>query len=168
MKLETVEEFEKRTEMMSAEGKEQAAEELVRHVVNVLEQKRPIHSIMSKELMETLNDSYIRHLSEHIGFFGVSEGAGHEMYMQGHAQYKREVREALVKKASATMARTNDSPDLKLANEHLATKWDWICKGLFGQLNWTCPTPAPLVTQTFIKNLDVMISDIADAFEEVC
>jgi hypothetical protein len=168
IELESAEEFQKRTAQMSGEEQEEAKEALFQNIITVMSQKEPIRSILPKSLFQTIDTSYIRHISEDIGFFGVPEGTdGYDRYMKGFSAYYEEVKVALLEKASSSRTCGHDSVDIMLANNHLVTKWEWLCKDVLSGFHWSSQTSQPLLTQTFIKNMDGSILEIAPAFEEV-
>jgi hypothetical protein len=168
MELESVEEFGKRTAQMSEKDQEEAKEALFNNIITVMGQKEPIRSILPPSLLQTIDTSYTRHISEEIGFFGVPEGTnGYERYMKGFSAYSKEVRDALLAKAASSRTCGHDSVDITLANDYLLPKWEWLCKDVLFGFHWSSPTPQPLLTQTFIKNMDGLICEIAPAFEEV-
>lgn len=168
MKLESVEDFGKRTAQMSLRDQEQEKDVLFKNIITVMGQKEPIRSILPQTLLQTIDTSYARHISEDIGFFGVPEGTDeYERYMKGFLAYSNEVKEALLAKAASSRTCGHDSGDITLANDHLVTKWEWLCKDMLSGFHWSSETPQPLLTQTFIKNMDGLIHKIAPAFEEV-
>lgn len=168
MELESVEEFRERTAQMSGEQQENARDALFNNIVTMMAQNTPIRSILPKSLLQTIDTSYIRHISEDIGYFGVPAGTdGYDRYMKGFSAYSNEVKEALLEKASSSRTCSHDSADITLANKHLVTKWEWLSKDVLSGFHWSSQTSQPLLTQTFIKNMDGSILEIAPAFEEV-
>ena len=61
-----------------------------------------------------------------------------------------------------------ESSDLKEINDHLVVKWEWMSKkGTFDGNKWSTSTGVPLLSTTFIKNLDFMVQPVCPAFEQV-
>jgi hypothetical protein len=130
-----------------------------------MEQNEPIPSALPKTLLKTIDNSYIKHVSNYIGYFGVKKGSGmHKKYQEGFKAYAKEVEEALEEKAASV---ETESESIKQINKYLVTKWHWIIHGLFDGMMWTTDTRVPLCTQTVIKHLDALVDPIANAFGEV-
>jgi hypothetical protein len=166
--IESVEAFKERAQGMKDDEVEEAHRELVTQVLRTMEQKEAIPSMLSKTLLKHVDQSYIRHVSKHMGFFGSPEGSKPwTEYQEGFQEYKKEVEEAFDAKVSSVQRDETESVDLKLINDKLIVKWHWIMDGLFTGHTWGVATQTPLPTQTVIRHMDDLISPIASAFEEV-
>jgi|SRR5882762_388063 len=168
MSLESVEAFEERTAKLQGDEADEEMGDLVRAVMDVLKEKEAIPSALPPSLLEELNSSYIRHLSPLIGLFGCQKNRMEwKAYDDAYSKYSEEVEELLSAKVASVVEDAADNEDLKKINEHLIIKWAWLNKGIFDGQKWSTSTRIPLLTQTFIKNLDSMVDEIGPSFEEV-
>ena len=168
IKLTLLEDFKNETKSKVEEEKEAMVEDIRGHIFAVMEQKEPICNALPPSLLKAIDNIYIRHVSEHIGFIGSPDGTEqHKMYQEGFAKYVEEVEVELERKAKSVVKDTGDSMDLGLINDHLVIKWQWIQFGLFDGAKWTMSTGVPLATQTVIGHLDGLIGAIELGFEEV-
>jgi hypothetical protein len=166
--IESVEKFQKRVMGMKDDEVEEAHKKLAMSVLQTMEQKEAIPSVLSKTLLKNVDDSYIHHVSTKFGFFGSQKGSKPYMdYQKGFKEYGRAVEEAFAAKVSSVQSDETESEDLRLINDKLVVKWHWIMDGLFMGHTWGVATQTPLLTETVIKHMDELISPIEDAFEEV-
>ena len=104
-----------------------------------------------------------------MGLFGCQKHRQEwEADEQAYRKYSEEVKQSLSEKVASVVEDATDAGDLKMINEHLIIKWDWLNNGILDGKTWGSSTRIPLLTQTVIKNLDAMIDEIASSFEEVC
>jgi len=168
MSLESMVAFVERTKNMAPEEAEEEMTKLTEGVMDVLEGEECIPSALPASLLETLNNSYIRHLSPFIGLFGCQKDRKewHD-YEAAYSKYSEEVVKSFSDKVKSVVEDAVDTQDLKQINEHLIIKWAWLNKGIFDGQKWSTSTRIPLLTQTVIKHLDTTVYDIASSFEEV-
>lgn len=168
MSLESVEDFNERMKEMEPEEVEKQMKKMTETVMGVLKDKEAIPSTLPRSLFDAWNTSYIRHLSPLIGLFGCqSHRQEWGAYNEAYEKYSEEVKQSLSEKVASVLEDATDNEDLKMINDHLIIKWDWLNNGILDGKTWGSSTRIPLLTQTVIKNLDAMIDDIAPSFEEV-
>jgi hypothetical protein len=168
MQLTSLEDFRNQTKSKEEAEKEQMMEDIRAHIFSVMDQMEPILSALPPSLLWEIDNIYIRRVSKHIGFFGSPEGSKqHGNYQRGFAQYVQEVGVELEKKVKSVVKDAADSGDLRLVNDHLVKKWEWIQFGLFDGAKWLTSTGVLLATQTVIGHIDELITAIERGFEEV-
>ena len=169
MPLESFEAFKERTQEISDDEIEQELQKLANGVIGIMAQKDAIPSALTPSLMEAMNNSYIRHISPLIGFFGCDKKRMEwKTYEEAYMKYSDEVEEALsVKAASVVEEGSNEHSQLKEINDHLVIKWTWLKNGIFDGETWSASTSIPLLTQTVIKHFDLIVEQVISAFEEV-
>ena len=72
-----------------------------------------------------------------------------------------------MEKVASVVKDSADNQDLQQINGHLVIKWNWLKKRIFGGQKWSTSTPTPLLTQTVIKHLDLLVDEVISSFEEV-
>lgn len=67
-----------------------------------------------------------------IGLFGCQKHRQEwEADEQAYRKYSEEVKQSLSEKVASVVEDATDAEDLKMINEHLIIKWDWLNKGIF-------------------------------------
>ena len=172
MPLESVAGFALRTTGMEEETIEQEMMKITDGITAAMGQRDPIPSALPPSLMDSLNNSYIRHLSPIIGVFGCDQNRREwKEYEAAYTKYSAEVEKGLAEKVASVVEdsteQSKEHPALKQINDHLVVKWQWLNKGIFDGNKWSTTTHIPLLTQAVIKHLDAMVDPVISAFEEV-
>lgn len=173
MRLESVAEFDARMDGMADDEAEQQLQKLTDTIMGAMSTKEAIHDALPSDLLDVLNNSYIHHLSPLIDYLGCKEDQPEWVnYQSAFSTYCKEVEEALAEKAASVVTDSTsdmtESSDLKEINDHLVVKWEWMSKkGIFDGNKWSTSTGVPLLSTTFIKNLDFMVQPVCPAFEQV-
>ena len=107
---------------------------VLKHIMEMMQQKERIPSALPKSFLQSVDVSYVCHISENIGWFGSVVGShGHSVYENGFKEYTKEVDAALKQKAfSVQRDGEMELPELLLVNKGLVVKWQWIWQqGIF-------------------------------------
>ena len=117
-------------------------------------QRDPIPSAFPQSLIDSLNNSYIQHLSPIISVFGCDQNwQKWKEYEAAYTKYSGEVEKGLAENVASVVEdsteQSKEPPAVKQTNNHLVIKWQWLNKGFLMEINGQQPptfhsSPKPL------------------------